>query len=299
MFSKLLAATETPLYCNECATTAFRIAEKHAAKVVILHVLESETPFYRNYVRHFRSGEDIVANKAYLREVERELSKSCEGAGPCGENCEIEVKTGIPWQEILKSARNKKVDLILMNPRSGKRDAQRIGSTVGGVIRRERCPVMIVNQFPSEAQLRFKKLLVGIDFSASCSVALDFAVKVAEVYGSQIHLLHVPQMATKSERKHQALLHETRKKLEGFGFEIPESIPKSEILREGSHPHLEILHTARENDIDMIVMGSHTKSVGTQWYVGSVAERVSTHSFCPVTVVTDPKAIKRWKEEPA
>jgi nucleotide-binding universal stress UspA family protein len=58
---------------------------------------------------------------------------------------------------------------------------------------------------------------------------------------------------------------------------------------------VEILRTARENNIDLLALGSHTKAAGTQWYLGSVAERVSSRSSCPVAVITDPKAIERWK----
>jgi nucleotide-binding universal stress UspA family protein len=296
MFSKLLAATETPLYCIECVRTAFRIAERHDAKVFLLHVLESETPLYRIYVRHFRSGKEIVANNAYIREVEKELRVNCSSAGKFWENCEIKVKPGLPWEEILKLARDKNVDLILMNPRSRRAEGEGVGSTVGAVIRRERCPVMIVNQFPSKEQLQFKTLMACIDFSASCLHALAFAVKLAQVYTSKINLFHVLQTGTTSERKQKALMQETRNTLEDLGREIPGRIPRETVIWEGSQPHLEILRAAREKDVDMIVMGSHTKATGTQWYVGSVAERVSSRSACPVSVVTDPKAIKRWKE---
>jgi nucleotide-binding universal stress UspA family protein len=244
-------------------------------------------------VRHYRSGTEIVANNAYCREVERELRKNCSSAGAGAENCEITVKTGVPWEEILKLARGIKVDLILLNPRTEKGAAERIGSTVGGVIRRERCPVMIVNQLPSREQLEFRNLMVCIDFSTSCVHALGFAVKLAQVYASKIHLLHVLQTAEKSERKRKTRIEEAHKRLEDFSSRIAAGILKEDLIRQGSHPHLEILHAARENEADLIIMGSHTKAVGTQWYVGSVAERVSTHSFCPVTIVTDPQSIER------
>lgn len=68
MFTKLLAATETPTDCDECVTMALRMAQRHDAQVFVLRVLESDTAIYRNYVRHFRTGEKIVADDAYMKE---------------------------------------------------------------------------------------------------------------------------------------------------------------------------------------------------------------------------------------
>ena len=289
MFTKLLAATETPVYCDECVATAFRIAERHDAKVLVLHVLESDTPLYRNYVRHFRTGEEIIASSAYIAEVTQELERQCAAAVQPPTDFRIKVRTGLPWEEILRTARNENVDLILMNPRARNADKKRIGSTVGGVIRRERCPVTIVNQFPSSEQLEFQKLMVCIDFSPSCEQALDFAVKLAQVYESKIDAFHVM-----TNHPDQTAAHRTRERLESLCADIPNRIPQEVILVKGSQPHLEILRAARDHAIDMLVMGSHTKPAGTKWYLGGVVERVSSRSPCPVTVVTDPKAIKRW-----
>ncbi|MCP3895391.1 MAG: universal stress protein [Bacteroides sp.] len=46
-----------------------------------------------------------------------------------------------------------------------------------------------------------------------------------------------------------------------------------------------------QKDIDLIVIGSHTKEKSGKWYAGSAVERVSLRSICPVIVVTDPKAL--------
>nr|MBL0731261.1 universal stress protein [Desulfobacterales bacterium] len=49
----------------------------------------------------------------------------------------------------------------------------------------------------------------------------------------------------------------------------------------------------RDNDIDLIAMGSHTKENGEKWSVGSAVQQVSVKSVCPVTVVTDPKVLQK------
>ena len=60
---------------------------------------------------------------------------------------------------------------------------------------------------------------------------------------------------------------------------------------------MEIEKYAEQNDVDLIVMGSHTKEKSGKWYVGSAVERVSLRSICPVIVVTDPKALLSMDDE--
>ena len=59
----------------------------------------------------------------------------------------------------------------------------------------------------------------------------------------------------------------------------------------GAIPYLEIMRAAEKENVDRIIMGSHTKEKKGKWYVGSAVERVSYRSYCPVIVVTDPKAL--------
>mgnify|MGYP006289713913 FL=1 len=294
MFQNILAATETPLYCDECVRSALRIAEKEEARVFILHVLESDNVMYRNYVRHFKTGEKIVADDDYIRAVEGEIDAQCSAVSRMPSNCHVKVKPGVPWEEILKFVKRQNIDLVLMNARARKSKKERFGSTLGGVIRRERCPICLVNQFPSTEQLKFKKVMVGLDFSPSCQHALRFAATLADAYGATLHLLHVIQNQTESTTDPSP-----RDRMEALSRTIAETIPKELALVEGAKPHLEILSTARDLDIDLLVMGSHTKRTGTEWYIGSVVEQVSTRSACPVVVITDPKAVKRWSEASA
>lgn len=62
--------------------------------------------------------------------------------------------------------------------------------------------------------------------------------------------------------------------------------------RGGVYPDIEIMKSTRQNDVDLMVTGSHTKIKGrleeTRWHVGSAAERVSARSDRPAVVITDP-----------
>jgi len=310
MFNKVLAATARPLACDESVLSASRIAQHDNAKLLILHVLESDSSIYRNYIKHLRTGEEIVSGEAYPEEVKEEFYEKCSGGLKSRDEFEIHIAVKVPWMEILRCAREENVDLIVLGAHNGKADSEErggtgrtVGSTAEGVIKHERCPVMIVNKPIPESKVTFEKIMVSIDFSPSCISAFQFAVELAQKQGSKLYLFHmlpVPPQPEYAQTQYESDIRKIRQRLEEeFRNELPETIETEIDTWGGVYPELEILKLAAEKDIDLIVMGSHTKIKGklqeSRWYVGSAVQRVSARSVCPVVVITDPKVLKKWE----
>jgi len=136
--------------------------------------------------------------------------------------------------------------------------------------------------------------MVSTDFSKSCAHAFRFAAKFAQKHGSKLfifHMLPVPPSPEYSQADYEADVRTIGKKLEVLCEEIPNGIDCEYEVWGGALPHLEIEKHADKKDVDLIVMGSHTKEKEGKWYVGSAVERVSLRSICPVIVFTDPKAL--------
>jgi nucleotide-binding universal stress UspA family protein len=305
-----LAATARPLECDESVLTASLVAQLNNAKLLILHVLESNTSIYRNYVKHYRTGKEIVGDIFYQDEVKEELAKNCSSDIPPSLKYEIRIASGVPWMETLRWAREERVDLIILGAHTGRDYRQgraaahaAVGSTVEGVIKHERCPVMIATKPIPKSKVAFNKIMVGIDFSPSCTSAFQFALDLAQKRGSRLYLFHmlpVPPQPEYTQRRYETDLHKVRQRLEAeFSNQISGKIQTEIGTWGGVFPDIEILKYARHNDIDLIVMGSHTKIKGklqeARWYVGSAVERVSAKSVCPVVVITDPKVLKKWE----
>jgi len=303
MFKNILVATELVEHCDTPVLIAMQIAKQNNAKLHILHVLESETRKDRRFVKHFRTGEEIFCSTEYQETVKKEIQISCSVLLDPDVHYEIKVIPGFPWEEISRWAKKDGIDLILMGPHTKRADelgvvrvSGTIGSTVQGVIMRERSPVMIVNQSMSKRWLKFKKVMVSIDFSKSCEHAFRFAIKLAQKHDLKLflfHMLPIPPSSKYSHADYEAQLHTFKKKLETLGKEIPGGIDHEYSVWGGVIPQLEILKYANKKDVDLIVMGSHTKDKGGKWYVGSAVERVSLRSMCPVVVITDPKALSK------
>jgi nucleotide-binding universal stress UspA family protein len=309
MFNKILVATAKPCECDHGVLVASGLARHNQAKLLILHVLESDSTIYRNYIKHFRTGAETVCDTTYQHEVREELQKNCSDETRSLKMVEVRIAVGIPWVEILKQAREENVDLIVLGAHTHHAgDIQKggsgptVGSTAEGVIRHERCPVMIVANPVAQSKLAFKKIMVSIDFSPSCLCAFRFAVDVAHTRKAALYLFHmlpVPPQPEYTQARYESEVRKIRQRLQiEFQKNIPASVEAEIETWGGTYPHVEILKCARRHDVDLIVMGSHTKIKGeleaSRWYVGSAVEGVSSRSACPVVVITDPKALRKW-----
>jgi len=306
MFDKILVATDSPTVVDGAGFTAVEMAAQNAAELYVLHVLESSySGKYRQFVRHFQTGEEIVADRAYEEFVKKELERAYADILGWVGHYTIRVTAGTPWQEILRWAREEQVELIVLGPHSKRaqqegfeRGTDAIGSTVEGVVSRERCPVMIVNDPARREQLRFKRILATVDFSNSCKYALRFAIDLAETTGARLLVFHVapvPPEPLPEKADHQKKIDALAAKLRALAKDIPKGLKAEFTVREGALPYLEILKYAAEQGVDLIVMGSHTKKDGERPYVGSAVVQVSCQALRPVVVVNALKAMPAAK----
>jgi len=306
MFNKILSATDLLTIWDATVLTAALIAEQNNAKLHILHVLESASTENRRLIKHFRTGKDIFTSAEYEETVKEEINNIYTEVFTPSLNYEISVTLGFPWQEILRWAREVSADLIVLGPHSTRAEEKgvvrvvgKVGSTVEGVITRENCPVMIVNPSIPQKRLRFKKVMVSVDFSKSCECGLRFAVKVAQTFESKLfifHMLPIPPYPKYTRKDYEEDVNNSKKRLGEFCRWIPGGIDCEYSVGGGALPHLEILKYADKKDVDLIVMGSHTKEKAGKWYSGSVVERVSFRSNCAVLVVTDPEVLLPWED---
>jgi nucleotide-binding universal stress UspA family protein len=143
--------------------------------------------------------------------------------------------------------------------------------------------------------IKLQRILHPTDFSAYSAEAVAYARAFAERFDAELHLLHVLELHLSSTPTFGAGLalpsqiHESRKAADKELTRVldVESQQGKRIVRataEGA-PFLEIIRYAKENGIDLIVMGTHGRSGLSHVLMGSVAERVVRKSPCPVLTV--------------
>jgi nucleotide-binding universal stress UspA family protein len=303
MFKKVLTATGMLDACDPALITALEIAKQNQGKLFVMHVLEA-TYIHEcgpeESVTDFKTGEAVAPTHEYKEAVKEELDKKCAGALKPYGNYEINIVDGRPGVEIRRWARKFGANLIVLGPHVDRPEEEKKltgaprGNTVEDVITYVTTPVMIVNSFVQRESLAFKKILVCIDFSKSCDYACRFAIKLAQRYGSKLFLFHMlsVQPGGPAGKEVGKEVNASKERLREF-CKLTNGIEHEYTVWEGTLPSLEILKSAREKQVDLVIMGSHTRETGEKSYIGSAVDHVSKECSCPVAVVTHPDAVSK------
>ncbi len=140
--------------------------------------------------------------------------------------------------------------------------------------------------------MEIRSVLFPTDFSEPSQRALPHALEVARHFGASITLLHVrtpytddpnrPEFHFFDEGKYSQYVEEELVKASS-GIAAEHRV-KTAVVREVS-PAAGILDFVREQEVDLIVMGTHGRTGLSHFFLGSVAEKVVRHSPVPVLTV--------------
>jgi nucleotide-binding universal stress UspA family protein len=152
-----------------------------------------------------------------------------------------------------------------------------------------------------------KKVLVPIDFSDYSKSALKYATDFAQNFNAEMFLVYVvepviyppdfsmgqiaiPSVNVEWDIKAKAELDKLA------GSEIPDTIKVQTIIKTGK-PFWEIIETAADEDVDIIIIATHGHSGMEHILFGSTAEKVVRKAPCPVLTLREPIKGFTFKEE--
>lgn len=147
-------------------------------------------------------------------------------------------------------------------------------------------------------QPNIKKVLVPIDFSDYSKSALKYAVNFAKSFEAEMCLVYVvepviyppdfsmgqiamPSINTDWDDRAREELAKLAK------TEIPSDVKVKTIIKTGK-PFVEIIETAKEENIDLIIIATHGHSGVEHILFGSTAEKVVRKAPCPVLTLREP-----------
>jgi nucleotide-binding universal stress UspA family protein len=141
----------------------------------------------------------------------------------------------------------------------------------------------------------YRKIMVATDGSEHVRKAIATAVEIAKLSGAELYAVYVTandeflMPEPKNAELEKVFVDYLR--IEGnVATDYVETLGKDEdivvesAILKGSPAH-EIVNFAEENNIDLIVMGTHGKGAIERFLLGSVAENVVRHSKKAVLVV--------------
>jgi nucleotide-binding universal stress UspA family protein len=140
--------------------------------------------------------------------------------------------------------------------------------------------------------IQIKRILVPTDFSESASHAQNYGVSFALEYKAELILVHVVETLTVGYASDlfPVPMAEVFDEISGYAkTEIAKlaaairakDVAVREMVVQGK-PSAEITRIAKEESVDIIVLGTHGKGMLDQALFGSTAERVIRKAPCPV-----------------
>ncbi len=141
--------------------------------------------------------------------------------------------------------------------------------------------------------ISLKKILCPIDHSDCSKEALRYAVSFAMKDKAKVILLHVIDIrsfneglvAISAQIPNEETVEQFKAKLlDCIPEEIRDDMDVEAVVVQGV-PFAEIISTAKEKEIDMIVIGSHGRTGISHMMMGSVSEKVVRKAPCPVLTV--------------
>jgi nucleotide-binding universal stress UspA family protein len=154
---------------------------------------------------------------------------------------------------------------------------------------------------------KINKILVPVDFSDYSKSSLRYAVNFSKYFNAEISLIYVvepviyppdfsmgqiaiPSVNAEWDQRAKEELDKLAKN------EIPDDVKVKTIIKTGK-PFLEIIETAEEENIDLIIIASHGRTGMEHILFGSTAEKVVRKAPCPVLTLREPAKGFKFKEQ--
>jgi nucleotide-binding universal stress UspA family protein len=263
------------------------LASSQGATLTIAIVLPPEHPFHAMRVTATHPGSAEMWSRLVQDEdaaAKRLLEEHRSEAEAAGVRCSTKLARGSIVKEITKIVEDDRIDLVVVGSH-GRRGLERVllGSTAEGIRDNVDCSVLIARTSPPQ-----RRILIAVDESEASQKAGRVATGLMTATSTWAHVVHVMAPPV------SGVDAEGDKKWRSIASEL--STELAEVLRfpKGSWVHYdllvgypadEILRSAREDDVDLIVMGSRGLSGFVSRIVGSVGRYVSRHAEQSVLIV--------------
>jgi nucleotide-binding universal stress UspA family protein len=251
---------------------ALALSRTHNAELMIVHAVPDARSFER------QPHENIATVEA--------RRKAAEAAGV---RCKMTVQHGDPAGAVLRHARARRPDLIVLGKhnRTGF-ERFRLGSVAEKVTLRAAQPILIVPEsadaMKAESALPYDNILVAVDFSAGSSAAVDRALSMANA-NSRITLVHVvpaiplAHVSRYSYHLHEAeyqslLARDARRRLQDIAAKAAKSSGRIHTRVATGDPSTEIVRVADDIKANVIVLGVTSRGAIGRRGVPSTSVRV-------------------------
>ncbi|MFH1123102.1 MAG: universal stress protein [Pseudomonadota bacterium] len=299
---RIICTTDFSDVSNHAIPYAIALAREFKAKLYMCHVIDlSPAAIYGEAVLALEDQQ--IRMTRYAHEEMKKLM------GDEQVDWEPLISVGSPTHEIARLAGEKAADLTIAasHGRSGLKRLL-LGSVTERLMRTLPCPLMVVRASdggavpPAGQEIRFKRILVGCDFSSNSGLAFQYGLSLAQEFQADLYLVHVIEppvyqdlIKSRSgvkDKEHQDLRNQLKDKLANMVPEEARSWCTPITVLLAGQPHEELTKYVVVHDIDLIVLGVRGQNLAETLFVGSTTDRVIRDATCPVLSVLPPVQTK-------
>ena len=279
-YRKILVAVDSSESSKNALHQAFKLANEEKCWITVTSVV----PPYEGDI-------DLTG----VRDIMASLRKPCEDALADAQKIADEERTliktvceeGETYERIVDLADAENCDIIVMG-RRGLRRIERalVGNVTARVIGHTQRDVLVV---PRDTRVGWKKILVATDGSIYSKVAIEKAISFAQSYGGELVVVSVVDVPTEFYAEAPQAVDEMIKKAKEYVNDVKNQAGAAGVRAETfvgeAYAYKAIINLAKEEAVNMIVLGSHGRTGLKRLLMGSVTEKVIGHAICPVLVV--------------
>jgi len=280
-YKKILVAVDGSESSRNALRQAFRLAVEEKCWITVTSVVPS-----------FTGDLDLTGVRGdVLASLAKPYEDALREAEGLAREERILIKTvheeGETYERIVDLADGSNSDVIVMGRRGLKKiDRTLVGSVTARVIGHTQRDVLVV---PNGTTLGWKRILVGTDGSKYSGIAINKAIDFAKAYGGSLVVLSVvdvptefyaeaPKAVEDMIRKAREYTSAVKKQAEADGVKAESFVGEAEAWEA-------IVKLAHDQEVNMVVVGSHGRTGLRRLLMGSVTEKVIGHAPCPVLVV--------------
>jgi len=295
-YRQIVAATDLSPRSLLAVDRGFMIARRSGARLTIVHALPLDT---LGEIKSMLGAHASALSERIAADAREALTTIAQDpAHAHGVAAHTHLAEGLPGSVVPAYAEGIGADLVILGAH-GKGFVRRLllGSTASHLLRKSRCPVLVVKRAPRRP---YRRLLVAVDFSPGSALALAAARRLAP--DAEIVLFHAFEVPFEAKMEFAGIeadvIRHYRTEARARAMERLHATAAAAGLAEHEHSalvvrgdsHHEVLAQAVRSGCDLIVMGKHGTHVTEELLLGSVTKRVLAESACDVLVVIDDRA---------
>ena len=285
---KIICAIDISTFTGTIHSYSAALCKKYHATLLLVHV----TIDVNALLEHNETALDMESlqksNTRYAHERLEDLATKMDVKN------EIFIRQGTPADEISRLALEQDADMVITNThgRSGFKRLL-IGSVTEKLMKTLHCPLLALHspehdvESQTDPEMELKKILVGCDFSPDSKLAFDYGLNLAQEFQADLYLAHVikPAFSKSAPQVSKELRDRLEGQLEGMVPDACREWCNAQTAVLDGEPYLALMEYAREQDIDIIVLGIRGHTLLEKLLVGSTTDRLIRQASFPVLAV--------------